>query len=889
VHDETTSDSASHHRVPLQYVAFPPERLPRRDKTNQQLDPGEGGYVLAPVLLRSRQKPDRGTVLKLDCRVNNVNWLMAWPQSHATPSILEGPADWRLSPKGHWERSVALLLCTPPLRSAGEIAALVRVRDGVGRVLCERTLTWSDVRIRRVDVTLDWPELESAMLMNRHPVGAQRLRKWAIGRIANRSSFAISAPRRFGKSTLMRHIDDALRRGDQHSPQGKPLLEGKRHAVVFIDCLEHYRGRIFDDQRLWRSVGDQLKSPLGVGLEEAWTPAGLRTLPAASAFDRAREEAARKGLSAIVLLLDEAQAMFTGEAPEAFGAALRTMLQSVGVGTPVAAPVVVGMAGLSSLSSARIGADLTSLTDLNVINELEDEEISALIKGVTSGVLFCTREARQLLIRTSNNLLIFRRLLTQLIRRAEHVERMWVNYDDVNDEICKLEDQLARGHDTGITPFLKDMVSTSDDIKVFEPISAFVVAVAVSVLRRERTREPVTEERVLDLINQWVDNYFARDSIKPLYTRRELEAHLSTLRGRRLLNGALEVESRLLEAWLYGASPASGSPTPASDFRLALYAGGVERIRVPLDASPTGAGKQATVSRWQRSDGRVMAVRRVKLADAAERGAFLEGCALLSRVQRIVNSHARGSQYVFRLEAMGLSESSEAEGVQLYEWVDGVDLHGQEGRLPAVALIDLGRRLSEALALLHEREIVHRDIRPANIILRDSDFSPVLIDFGLARAITQSRLTEFGGDFVAPEVRGDADRAREPWGPAADVFSFGKTLSYLLDPTSAHASLLRDRIIRPSMAVGHTSRPAAQALLRVFESLAAEVAIDAKRQAVVDAVERALATADGDPVADLANLVRGKMREAIIPVGLGGGAGRTHPLPSGSRPAEPAA
>ncbi|HBP19837.1 MAG TPA: hypothetical protein DEA08_18850, partial [Planctomycetes bacterium] len=89
-------------------------------------------------------------------------------------------------------------------------------------------------------------------------------------------------------------------------------------------------------------------------------------------------------------------------------------------------------------------------------------------------------------------------------------------------------------------------------------------------------------------------------------------------------------------------------------------------------------------------------------------------------------------------------------------------------------VLEVVRRLAEALAYAHARGVVHRDVKPANVMI-DADARPVLLDFGLALEVDgRTRLTATGQimgtpRYMAPEqVEGSAEV-----GPAADVYSLG--------------------------------------------------------------------------------------------------------------------
>ncbi|MGW4913236.1 bifunctional serine/threonine-protein kinase/ABC transporter substrate-binding protein [Streptomyces sp. NPDC004270] len=98
------------------------------------------------------------------------------------------------------------------------------------------------------------------------------------------------------------------------------------------------------------------------------------------------------------------------------------------------------------------------------------------------------------------------------------------------------------------------------------------------------------------------------------------------------------------------------------------------------------------------------------------------------------------------------------------------------GPLPTAAVRVLGSLLGEALAAVHAAGLVHRDVKPGNVLLAVN--GPRLIDFGIARAADDTALTASGlvvgsPGFLAPEqARG------EDAGPASDVFALGCVLAY---------------------------------------------------------------------------------------------------------------
>jgi hypothetical protein len=116
------------------------------------------------------------------------------------------------------------------------------------------------------------------------------------------------------------------------------------------------------------------------------------------------------------------------------------------------------------------------------------------------------------------------------------------------------------------------------------------------------------------------------------------------------------------------------------------------------------------------------------------------------------------------------------------EYVAGSDLHirvRDRGPLSAEETVRLGRDVAAALGAAHRRGILHRDVKPQNILL-DTDARARLTDFGSAKLDGQLGITATGGlagtlAYAAPEVfagrRGDA---------RADLYALGLTLYYAL-------------------------------------------------------------------------------------------------------------
>lgn len=169
-------------------------------------------------------------------------------------------------------------------------------------------------------------------------------------------------------------------------------------------------------------------------------------------------------------------------------------------------------------------------------------------------------------------------------------------------------------------------------------------------------------------------------------------------------------------------------------------------------------------ARWH---GEVVAVKFLRHVTADTRRDFAAEVAKLEALQDL--------PYIVQIKGKNL------HATQPYYWMElcGPTLDKWSGQYPKDDQVNLAFHLIRAIEELHRRGILHRDIKPPNILTRRVGdlIMPVIADFGTARSFDMSRPCHGTGTpvYTAKEIFEGA-----PFTPAADAYSLGLTLYELI-------------------------------------------------------------------------------------------------------------
>ncbi len=190
-------------------------------------------------------------------------------------------------------------------------------------------------------------------------------------------------------------------------------------------------------------------------------------------------------------------------------------------------------------------------------------------------------------------------------------------------------------------------------------------------------------------------------------------------------------------------------------------------------------------------------------------------------IKILADRYAEDEQFVerFRREARSAAGLNHPNIVQIYdrgqaegtyyiamEHLEGrslKDIIGAEAPLKPDRAIDITLQILQALRFAHAHGVVHRDIKPHNIILA-TDGRPKVTDFGIARAGAASQMTEVGSIIGTAQYLSPEQARGQPVQPQADLYSLGVVLYEML---TGHVPFEGDSAV--AIAFKHVSEPPA--------------------------------------------------------------------------------
>ena len=173
----------------------------------------------------------------------------------------------------------------------------------------------------------------------------------------------------------------------------------------------------------------------------------------------------------------------------------------------------------------------------------------------------------------------------------------------------------------------------------------------------------------------------------------------------------------------------------------------------------------------------------------------------------------------------------------------------EHGPLPPREVAHIGAQIASALAAAHELGIVHRDVKPGNVLIAE-DGRAMISDFGISRALGDTTLTSTGlvhgtPAYLAPEVaRGEESTF------LSDVFSFGSTLYAAVEGEPPFGTDLNSIAVLHRVAMGDFTPPRHAGALGplLLEMLAADPARRPTMREVAGRLDLLQHSAESEPI-----------------------------------------
>ena len=788
------------------WVDHPSKKIPLNYFDYGNVD-GMYGFVSAPVAFVSRNIP-KSLHINLEFDINTP-LRKAWPSNWEEPapkSLSISSSQWRKQADAFVYSFKIRIPVRKPESPRTKISLRLKATDDENQseINVRKKIHWEQIEIgEKKGIMLEWPDGVNTGYVDIHPIGPQEHVNFIESRVIGGSSFAVVAPRRFGKTTLAQYLEKKANSLNLVIP-----------TPVLCTDMGDTSGKL-SYKKIWQWFNKSLMESLHSSIVFDFDSDD--ELPAPNGFDHVRMAAKSSGKEAIVLIMDEAQLFFPKDNGPRIGTRLKDMLELHWSRRDKddKVPVYFGLIGLPGMLE-RMGVNLQGFLMPKDIRTFKETNLNSLIYTFTRKQLHTTREAREELSRKAGNLFILKTLLNELTAHVNDDKRNWADFDDVNEVIGKLKERLVNLGEPGLEGYLRDILNDAEDVNFWKPRSCYPVAVALAKAYFENystTNE--AKKRVLEVLNKWCLNTGLDGDKRLIYTNEQIDEHLQKLVEIGVTDKRSKFQFDILEAWLSGISKVF--PGDKED-REALFKGALKRIRLPEGLEKVHAGSQADVYRFP--EGEVnYALRMVSIRNQKDQKRFHDTIEILQTLKKHTNLRTQGTEYIYNLRNVGIADNEGGEydglmGVEIYQWVDGICLKEKVGRLNTLIVADIGFKLSKALQFIHSKDIFHRDICPRNIILENKTANPVLIDFGLAKYSKYEMFTIVDSKYTAPEILNKTPK----WSCAADVYSLGKTLGDLISEKNQNSAELI-ALLEQCMADEIEKRPCAPELVERFEKI----------------------------------------------------------------------
>ena len=667
-----------------------------------------------------------------------------------------------------------------------ELGVTVRV-EGL-----ERRLNFTRLLLQPRHVQTNEPQASPTDLVTRRPLGAQVVYE-RLAEVIRRGgpSFMVVAPRRFGKTTLLKYLFGIANAQTELFPV---IVDLGRHMTAEDGLVQ-----------LFKQISDRLHEEFGAApatpTPAVWSHQNFREI---------RQFLHSKGKTTLLILVDEAQALVPRQSGVPWGNTFKNMLELHLTGQrDTLADVTFGLFGTIDLS-VKVGRNCRDFlfTHGYQAHEFDVASLNRYLREAGQGRIESTSAARIELARWANNLWTLSAVLQRILRRINADQRTFFVTGDVRaavEELLKEE----RDETSVLWGYASAELSYSDE---WEPIDAFPLAVAWA--RDSRGTAP---SDLLDASARWLNEQLARLEFPTTITRERLEECLKDLKDRGIVRESGEFRRPLL-CELLRRQPSELFAAPINTHALSRLA--VDNVEWPSDVEYHTEGGQAKIYS-RRSGDSTLAYRVSRLENADDRRRFTRMCATIRKI-RETRTRQDGDEHLPKVRFAGYRVDNPSEGVLIYDWVQGQSLESAWSSTPPRARVYIARQIARALAALHARNAIHCDVRPGNIIV-DGNMHAVLVDFGLVRQHDGYHRTRLVGDpFVAPELQQDPPQ----YSPRADIYSLGV---FLRGQDTAEVADWRPLVDR-MLAHDPGERPDATVVAAALHEIASRQGFDPRRE-----------------------------------------------------------